>query len=238
MLGRASSSALLPLAVVLALGCPRDGTSPQDGTTSSSSSSSSSTDGTTAEVTSDSTDSYTSADSTSSGSTDSCLNPDPTSSESTGPPTPIPTLCESAICSSAEYCLWLVGACGLGTFNMGTCLPRPESCPAECSPVCGCDDLVYDNECSANAAGVDITPNGACETPEGYFRCGYNFCAVGIEYCEIIPSDIGKPSSYFCVQPTTPCDPLDCSCLQGEPCFGDYCEMTEDGNVEIVCSVP
>lgn len=45
----------------------------------------------------------------------------------------------------------------------GTCQPRPEICPDNIEPVCGCDGRTYDNLCNAQAAGVDAAYSGRCQ---------------------------------------------------------------------------
>lgn len=206
---------LLCLVLGSTLGCPGDDSTNDDGAGGLSS------DGSTTEA---ATNAATSATSVTSAA--------PTTSESTGAAAD----CDGSSCAADEYCDWSSNSCGTAGFDTGTCQPRPQGCPADYSPVCGCDGVVHGNECGANGAGADVDASGACEPPAEYFRCGYRFCSLGIEYCQVAVSDVGGvPDGYSCVQPAAPCDPLDCSCLEAEPCFEFSCEATEDGGIEIVC---
>lgn len=212
----ASRLTLLCLALGSTLGCPGDDSTNDDGAVSSSA------DGSTTEATTEAT-----TNSTASGTSTA-----PTTSESTGAPVD----CDGSTCAADEYCDWSSNSCGAADFDTGTCQPRPEVCDVEYQPVCGCDGVVHGNECGANGAGADVDASGACEPPAEYFRCGYRLCELGIAYCQVAVSDVGGvPDVYTCMQPVTPCDPLDCSCLEAEPCFEFSCEMTEDGGIEIVC---
>ena len=40
--------------------------------------------------------------------------------------------------------------------------PKNLRCQANYDPVCGCDDRTYDNECTANANGVNVARQGQC----------------------------------------------------------------------------
>ncbi|HLK35334.1 MAG TPA: hypothetical protein VKU41_01195 [Polyangiaceae bacterium] len=52
------------------------------------------------------------------------------------------------------------GACVMPT--AGTCLPIPDSCPSDDSPVCGCDLVTYFNDCLRRTSGVAASASGAC----------------------------------------------------------------------------
>jgi hypothetical protein len=57
-------------------------------------------------------------------------------------------------CPPTHYCQASGEVCGLGT-----CMPKPDVCPASCSQegICGCDGMSYCSSCSAHAAGVGDT---------------------------------------------------------------------------------
>jgi hypothetical protein len=49
-------------------------------------------------------------------------------------------------------------------FARGKCFKLPPECSAEFEPVCGCDDVTYDNACVAVKAGAPIAHKGECDT--------------------------------------------------------------------------
>lgn len=145
--------------------------------------------------------------------------------------------CGEAICTASEWCNWSDDACGEGASGMGTCEPLPEGCDDSYMPVCGCDGMVYSNVCYASMVGVDLAAEGECDAPEGYFRCGYTFCSLETEFCQVQVSDIGGfGDSYSCMTPMMECvGGITCDCLTEEFCFDFGCNPTADGGVEIIC---
>jgi hypothetical protein len=70
------------------------------------------------------------------------------------------------VCAMSEWCDFAEPhLCG-GVDETGVCRPRPSTCETVLDPACGCDGVLYDNPCSANAAGTDTLadPDG-CDAP-------------------------------------------------------------------------
>jgi hypothetical protein len=124
-------------------------------------------------------------------------------------------------CAMDEWCDFEPSTC-IGGDEMGFCKPQPDACDFVIAPVCGCDGVVYDNECAAQQNGADINLNGGCTAPQGTFGCGAAFCNIQTQYCEVIGSDVGgEPNVYSCKPlPSPVCS--SCDCLASEPC-GETC---------------
>lgn len=209
--------AFIGLLAVSTLGCPGDDGSSEEGSEPTSSADTSATS---------------SSPTSTSVATDGGSTSEATASGGSGPG----QACGEASCAAIEYCDWNANTCGTQPWDAGSCVGRPDGCAAVYEPVCGCDGQVYGNGCDASVAGIDVDADGECEAPEGYFRCGYRFCNIGVEYCQVAISDVGgEPDGYSCVQTGMPCEPFDCDCLTMEPCYEFGCMATEDGGIEIVC---
>ena len=65
-------------------------------------------------------------------------------------------------CATGLYCAFPVEAhCGAAD-QSGICKPIPEMCTEQYSPVCGCNDKTYPNECAAARDGVSFGSAGEC----------------------------------------------------------------------------
>jgi hypothetical protein len=133
---------------------------------------------------------------------------------------------DNAGCAANEYCVFTPGLCGKGT-RAGSCRPRPTECTTERSPVCGCDGEVYDTECQAGRAGVDLSVRGGCQklVPD-WASCGSHYCDVTKSYCEIYLSDVFEiPTDYRCRPLPPECRPKsgtsrECDCFPANtPCL-------------------
>ena len=68
-------------------------------------------------------------------------------------------------CSGDKICVITSGDCALGIDPVeGFCFSPPSVCTLMCiyDPVCGCDNVSYDNACNAYATGVNIQHTGCC----------------------------------------------------------------------------
>ncbi len=117
----------------------------------------------------------------------------------------------------------------------GICANRPVNCPNTINPVCGCDNIDYDNACLANAAGAAVQANGQCplcRTDDDCPQRGFDG-----EFCE--PTDLVCVECYLDAHCTggEVCD-LDRNICVGRPCDdnGDcsqvqYCNFPDQGGV-------
>lgn len=170
--------------------------------------------------------------------TSSTTTANPTTSETSETTGTIPgEPCGDFACEQTEYCDWALNDCGNPGLDPPTCTLTPDGCPGvEGDPVCGCDGIVYPDECTASLAGVDVDETSGCEPPGTLFPCGYKFCDPTAAYCQISTSDIGGfPDSYACVPLPESCgDAPVCGCLEEEPCFSFSCSE-RGGGMTILC---
>jgi hypothetical protein len=82
-------------------------------------------------------------------------------------------------CADDEFCKLETGACSADA--EGVCTAITGVCHPDFNPVCGCDGVIYSNECFAASNGASVAATGAC--PQGA-ACvvGGGTCAAG-EFC-------------------------------------------------------
>lgn len=130
-------------------------------------------------------------------------------------------------CGSGEFCDFeLEAQCGAAD-QLGTCREIPDVCTLQFDPVCGCDDQTYPNACAANAAGVSVASEGACE-PDGEACGGIQglACAEG-EFCNFAPDALCGAADQTGTCQTIPqaCDLIfDPVCGCDDQTYGNACE--------------
>ena len=64
-------------------------------------------------------------------------------------------------CGTGEFCEFPAATCQRMD-NAGTCMTTPTVCNRLLSPVCGCDNKTYSNDCERQRAGVGLRATGNC----------------------------------------------------------------------------
>lgn len=104
-------------------------------------------------------------------------------------------------CAANEYCEFgPYNVCGAS--GPGVCTPRPVNCSYVVNEVCGCDGQTYTNACFANAAGTDVSSQGACG---------------GGSTCNL------RPPSGCCFEDSQ------CTAIKGGRCVGEVCSDRRAG---------
>lgn len=120
-------------------------------------------------------------------------------------------------CAEDEFCD-LAGTAQCGALDQGgVCTRKPDSCPSEPAPVCGCDDKTYPSRCEAHAAGVSVQRTGPCDGKEpGPKICG-GLAALSCdrgEFCNYEEEAGGLGCAARLVDGTGVCQPLETSCTR------------------------
>lgn len=127
-------------------------------------------------------------------------------------------------CSATEFCAKPLGSCSEAV--AGKCDNRPPT--TDCAmtravtPLCGCDDYTYSNECWAAASGAVIDHAGECDGDVMCWRsseCGENeFCQKKTGVCDM-GFGVCRPQPPDCPKPEEPAPVCGCD-LRG---YGDEC---------------
>ncbi len=140
-------------------------------------------------------------------------------------------------CTASEYCAFEPRLCGKGK-RPGTCRPRPAGCRGPYAPVCACDKKIYNSECDALAAGVDLDVTGGCrEQVADWIPCGPKLCDARKTYCEIVLSDVfDLPTDYTCKALPPACVPSGstarkCECFPAGTRCVSFCGTIDTGGV-------
>ena len=115
----------------------------------------------------------------------------------------------SSQCASNEFCAADEGKCLLRMKSIpGKCQPLRDTCNYSYNPVCGCDMETYDNADCAQAAGVNVVHEGACNSNDRtsctYYdvkddTCqGNGFCRIGKGDCR---DNVASQSGYCGIKP-------------------------------------
>lgn len=110
--------------------------------------------------------------------------------------------------------------------------PAPDGCSG--GAVCSCGGTVYSDECAAAGVGRDVDERSSCDTPDGFFVCGYRYCLKNFAYCEVRPSsDPSMPTGYAC--PTLPTGCNACTCMADSVDCGTSCTSNSSGDLTVTC---
>lgn len=134
-------------------------------------------------------------------------------------------------CVADMFCRYTDLRCGT-VQSQGYCTPRTEKCETGQS-VCACSGKVVSDACAAYKAGLDVDVSDGCSVPADAFRCGYLFCDLASQFCQVHKSDkLGFADTFSCEAFPAGCGSTpSCQCL--DSC--GTCEAGSDGGFTKVC---
>ncbi len=112
-------------------------------------------------------------------------------------------------CADGLYCNF-GSTCGAADQG-GQCDERPQVCPTDFSPVCGCDHSTYGNRCAAAATGVSVSHAGSCAPKP----------------CDKCPEPMPGAPNYLCKDGTHMGGPA-CVAEAGEACGWQFLKCPEE----------
>lgn len=104
------------------------------------------------------------------------------------------------------------------------------------SPTCTCDGEISNGSCRAYADEQEVDINASCGPVDGYFACGYTYCRLDTEYCEVREPTNSSPSRRCMDIPVACKGSPTCECL-AERCVATDCRQDADGQFRVVCSL-
>jgi hypothetical protein len=122
---------------------------------------------------------------------------------------PAPTACNPLgmgpmSCGEGKFCATPAGQCSA----TGECKDKPQVCPDDYSPTCGCDGKTYGNSCEANGQGVNVASAGECKVAElkWYLSCGGPVC-MGYQPQPGVALCTSEKEGAACTSEGQTCDP-------------------------------
>jgi len=115
-------------------------------------------------------------------------------------------------CTDEQFCMHETGGCSEDA--EGSCMDKPTVCTSHYSPVCGCDDMTYDNACLAAADGVNVASEGTCDQPQACGGTEGGTCVDG-EFCLRDTGDCSDDGEGICTVIPEVCPPISapvCGC--------------------------
>lgn len=115
--------------------------------------------------------------------------------------------CISTGTQTDTYCQKEDGQCDA----LGRCEVRPDACPRNLDPVCGCDGRTYSNACMAAANGINVDYRGECKPQYCWSNkecaadeyCFFEVCALETGVCQRRPEQSECPRLW---DPVCGCD--------------------------------